>query len=126
MRRLLAIVLTMLVSFPLIAAAFVSKGEDKLPACCRRDGKHGCGMAKMKVVSDSSQPSFQSVKGKCPLYPSTYSAPASTQYGTEASNAQLIFAAVVSHPTVQPQTLAQLRISFSRAWQKRGPPVSQS
>jgi hypothetical protein len=42
-RRILASLLVVLVGFSLIpAAAFASNAESKVPACCRRDGKHHC------------------------------------------------------------------------------------
>jgi hypothetical protein len=40
-----------------------------------------------------------------------------------ATPAQVVFAAIVSHPAAHAQTEARYRISFSRAWQKRGPPA---
>ena len=124
MRRAFAILLTMLVSFPLILPAFVSDPSANLPACCRKNGKHGCGMANMAghSVSDSSQPSIQSVKTKCPFYPSSNSGPVSS-IALNHDTAQLFFGEEISRPALQAQTEARYRISFDRACQKRGPPA---
>jgi hypothetical protein len=45
-RRLLAISLLLLFSFPLVSPllALSANPETNLPACCRRDGKHHCQM----------------------------------------------------------------------------------
>lgn len=123
MRRAFAILLTMLVSLPLILPAFVSGANVKLPACCRKNGKHGCGMTNIaKVVSDSTHPSIGSVKAKCPSYPSSNSGPA-TSVAFNHDTAQLFFAEAVSHPAPRAQAEARYRISFTRASQKRGPPA---
>ena len=124
MRRAFAILLTMLVSLPLILPAFVSGANAKLPACCRKNGKHGCGMANMtgQAVSDSTQPVIGSVKVKCPFYPSNNSGPA-TSLALNHDAAQLFFSEVISHPALHAQTEARYRISFTRACQKRGPPA---
>ncbi|MBL8212829.1 MAG: hypothetical protein JNK87_19095 [Bryobacterales bacterium] len=48
MGRLIALTLLLVFSseltLPLLLGAAVSNPEEQLPACCRRDGKHGCSM----------------------------------------------------------------------------------
>ena len=127
MKRVFAILLTMLVSFPLILPAFVSNAKTNLPACCRKDGKHGCGMKNMasQQLSDPTQPAVSSAKAKCPFYPSSQSGPSNAPV-FEQSSAPLFFAEALSHPALHAQTEARYRISFTRACQKRGPPTVQA
>jgi len=49
MQRFLATLLVVSFSFPLLLPAMLRGTESKLPACCRRDGKHKCGMAAPKA-----------------------------------------------------------------------------
>lgn len=91
--------------------------EAALPVCCRRNGKHHC----MMYMTWSRERRLTAVGERCPydvappaimvLPPYTPSAPAS------------IFAGILRHPSVVPQTEAQFRVSFDRTRQKRGPPA---
>ena len=118
-RRGLAISLMLIFSLPLVSSLFgTSVAESTVPACCRRDGRHHCGV----VDDDATQGSrAHAVRGKCPYAPT---APAARLIPSFApSTAAAVFAGITRHPTVSPQTDAQLRISFDRACQKRGPPA---
>lgn len=117
MRRALSISLLLLLMAPAIVPLLGTQAaEDTLPACCRRNGKHHC-MMSMAFMQDQA---FRTINEKCPynlappavivLPPYTPSAPAS------------IFAGILRHPSVVPQTEAQQRVSFDRSRQKRGPP----
>jgi hypothetical protein len=120
MRRISAILLMALFSFSLISpAVFASDVDSKLPACCRRGGKHHCEMMESQSKS-SSGPSLQS--GPCPFFPVARAAPASRTVSL-AGISQAIFAGLISHPASCPQTDGLCRISYSRAGQKRGPPT---
>ena len=117
MRRFAAAVLLAWVNFTLIFAMIGPVAADSnLPACCRRLGKHGCGMP-----SPASGAAFQAAL--CPLYPHSGAIPAQAKASGVAAPVSL-FSLVASHPTAFPQTQARYRISYSRAGQKRGPPVS--
>ncbi len=120
MRRMLAILLMALFSLSLISpAVFALDSESKLPTCCRRNGKHHC--ATTPSQSESSQgPSVQA--GRCPFFPAATSVPASRTVGLSGIS-QTAFAQLISHPASRPRTDAFYRISYSRARQKRGPPV---
>jgi hypothetical protein len=110
--------LLVLFSFPLIVPAQRTDNEAKLPACCRREGKHHCGMAN---GSSQQQTSGVSARAKCPSYPVASAAPLFSN--TVLLNpSRIFFASIVNHPAVQSQTEALQRISFSRSRQKRGPP----
>ena len=40
----LLVVFSSELTLPLLAVSFATNPEEQLPACCRRDGKHGCSM----------------------------------------------------------------------------------
>ena len=65
MRRAIAISLMMLFSWTLMAPLFVPDADASLPACCRRNGKHHCNMARMSGQADG-QRGFTTVAEKCP------------------------------------------------------------
>ena len=70
MRRVSAILLVFLFSFSLIAPALFGDDESNLPACCRRDGKHHCGMMIRDMAeAPSSGPAVDALHAKCPLFP---------------------------------------------------------
>ena len=116
MQRVCATLLLALFGFPLILAAIRVESEAKLPSCCRREGKHHCGMANRQETSGAA------VREKCSNYPGVSALPAFSN--TSLLNAtQIFFASMVKHPAVHSQTEALQRISFSRSSQKRGPPA---
>jgi len=121
MRRALAILLLGLFSFPLITPAlFASDADSNLPACCRRGGKHHCAMMAMQPDAPLSGPSAQA--GRCTLFPTPGAIPGRPAVSLPVVS-QAIFAGLLSHPASCPQAEALCRISYSRAGQKRGPPV---
>jgi len=117
-RRLLAISLVLVFGLPLALPMFSAQAaEQNLPACCRRDGRHHCSMP-----SDGSRSSVSTIGEKCPCAPA---APTFLLHGSfTPSTAAAIFAGITQHPAIFAQTQAQLRVSFDRARQKRGPPLS--
>ena len=121
MRRISAIVLMALLSFPLISpAVFASDADSKLPACCRRGGKHACAM----MDSQSAQPSGPTVQAsRCPFFPTAKAVPGNRTISLTGIS-PAVFAGLVSHPASRLQTEALCRMSYSRAGQKRGPPTS--
>ena len=122
MRRLFAILLMALLSFPLIGPALLaSDAESKLPACCRRNGSHHCSI--MAQQSHAAGPAIET--GRCPSFPVAAALPGNrTVSSLGVSHA--IFCGLISHPASRPQTEALCRISYSRTGQKRGPPTSNS
>jgi hypothetical protein len=63
---------------------------------------------------------ISSVAEKCPHRP--HSTGAYTPQHVTPSIANAVFAGLVRHPAVAPQTDANYRISYDRSRQKRGPP----
>jgi len=101
-------------SFSLIAPAVLANEDSNLPACCRRLGEHHCTLA--------ASPGANFIQQRCPHFQSG-SAALTASGMASVTPSQVVFAAIVSHPATHAQTGARYRISFSRAWQKRGPPA---
>ena len=118
MRRNIAIILTVICSWMLVAPTLALSFEATLPLCCRKHGKHHCAMH----LAEANEPgSFIAVSTQCPYFPRA-SIALHNELSTPAS-AALFFADVIRHPTESPQTEAGYRISYCRSRQKRGPPV---
>jgi len=113
-RRIMAGLLLAVFSFSLIAPALFADEDSNLPACCRRLGEHHCTIA--------TSPGASFIQERCLHFPlgSTSLAASGT---ADVTPAQVVFASIVSHPAAHAQTEARYRVSFSRAWQKRGPPA---
>jgi len=106
-------------SLPLVSSLLGTRAaEATLPACCRRDGRHHCAMPS----EESNQGSGAHAVGeKCPYTPAAPAVVLLPSFRPETAAA--IFAGVIRHPAVSPQIDAQLRVSFDRVRQKRGPPT---
>jgi hypothetical protein len=117
MRRLWATLLVAVFSFAFIPPAmFVPAGDEKLPPCCRKDGKHHCAAAQSK--GSSSGPSFQA---RCPLFSNGQTLPSIPR--AEAPILGHAFTAGVTNSnTSRPQTEKLGAAPFDRSGQKRGPP----
>jgi hypothetical protein len=122
MRRFPAILLVFVLSFPLIAPALFVDAESNLPACCRRDGKHHCGMmAQDMTETPSTGPAVDALRAKCPLFPNGGAVlPHSGAALIAASQfAGVLIAGQIAKPV---DAKAGYRISFDRSHPKRGPP----
>jgi hypothetical protein len=122
-RRLLSTVLLLLFSLPLISPLFaLAAGSDaNLPACCRRNGAHHCKSIARTPPPPGAGVNLSAIPQCCPAYPAIV-APARhghLSFQTES----LIFAEIVSHPAIKPQTQARARVALDRSRQKRGPPL---
>ena len=106
-------------SLPLVSSLLGERmAEAGLPACCRRDGRHHCALSAEELTQGSG---MHTVTEKCPYTPA---APAVVVLPSfTPSPAATIFAGLIHHPAISPQTEAQLRVSFDRVRQKRGPPA---
>ena len=119
MRRIWAALLVVVFSFTLIGPdAFAGFTDQKLPPCCRRNGKHHCAMLETK--RSSTGPAFQ--LGRCPLYNAGQTAMAPLHAAEVPRLSAGMFGAVLSRPTARPQTAALGRAAFDRSIRKRGPP----
>ena len=115
MRRVLASLLLAVFSFLPLAPVLLAD-DSNLPACCRRLGAHHCAMASADTQGASLIPQ------RCAQFPWGGAALAASGMASVTSS-EAVFAAILSHPAAHAQTEARYRISFSRAWQKRGPPA---
>jgi len=116
------VVLLVVVSCSLIAPALFAGDGSNLPACCRRDGAHRCAMRTAASAQESPDGlAIRTPSPVCPAFPKLGPVPSGAKTpGLQA--AQAIFASLMQHPAVQPQTEALYRVSFTRTGQKRGPP----
>jgi hypothetical protein len=120
MRRVSASLLALTFVVSLLAPIVLASPSSTLPACCRRDGKHHCGMGAAKSDSHSGA-ALKAAKVRCAEYPFTGASPILAKVAPPSSG-PAIFASLASHPTVHAQTEARQRVSFTRTCQKRGPP----
>jgi hypothetical protein len=78
-------------------------------------------MKKMQPA-ESSIPSLSAIPQCCPAYPAAVTP---IRHGDLSfQTASLIFAGIVSHPTVKPQIQARARVALDRSRRKRGPPTN--
>jgi hypothetical protein len=123
MRTLSAILLTAVMGLPMAMPLFAS-GETALPVCCRRDGKHHC-MGKTSTQIDvGAVPAVSGAQTNCPQFPKVLGVTSHSQLGLSTSTA--VFAGIISHPALSPQTQSNYRVSLLRSHQKRGPPPSSA
>ena len=118
-RRILAIALVSAFMAPSAALLHAGSGRS-VPACCRRDGKHHCMMAKRALALVDDGPSFRSAEPACP-YRSHSSLPVGAQGAPLSPNnsvALLPTRIVESNPAI-------IGILVIRTLQpSRGPPAS--
>jgi hypothetical protein len=122
-RRLIGITLLLLFSLPLISPvlALAASSDANLPACCRRNGAHHCMMKTQRTELSGHGASFSAIPQRCPAYPAMVT---SVRHGDLSFyTASLIFAEVVSHPSVKVQIKARARVALDRSRQQRGPPT---
>lgn len=117
MRRALASFLLALFSVPLMLPILREDVASLLPACCRRAGQHHCSMDSEARSPEGLDP----IQPKCSNYPATLAVHGNWNIAC-FKNAPSIRTSLVTYPSVEAQTEAQYRVSFSRSRQKRGPP----
>ena len=123
MRRTLAMLLVALFGFGLMGPVVSASEEDfRLPACCRRDGKHSCAMTAIQRGSSSGH-SVQAAR--CRLFPSAKAFPPGRTVSLRGAS-RMIFGGLVSHSASRSQVEVLYRTSYSRACQGRAPPNSLS
>jgi hypothetical protein len=126
LRKLMPILLLAAFLLPLFAPllALGQSAESRLPACCRRNGKHHCAMSmaeKGQLSVRDTAPSFTAPAERCPYCPANLMT--GQLHGiVAATQSQAFYAGLVSHPAGTPQTKSKRRISENRSGQKRGPP----
>jgi hypothetical protein len=125
MRRVPAILLVFVFSFSLIASALFVDAASNLPACCRRDGKHHCGVTDRDMADTAQTPASglaaDARHAKCPLFPN--GGAVLPQSGAALLTAsQPAGVSIASQMVTAAQGDAGYRISFNCSHQKRGPP----
>jgi hypothetical protein len=120
MRRTIALALTALFCWTLIAPVFWPGADANLPPCCRRNGKHHCMMRMMGQLGGKGK-GFTSVSEKCPCEPASTCAVYSPVFKPEAGKP--FYTQVVRRPAPAPRTEVLYRIAFLRSHPKRGPPT---
>jgi len=132
MRRILSILLLLALGLcPCIPAGALAPGlrsgwtgkvdESRIPACCRRNGKHHCAMPQdlapdglTTIGSDST----------CPWMPNPLASTApSLSAHIQAAKAPAIFP---SEPHIAPAVASAAQMSDRQTQPKRGPPAAQS
>jgi hypothetical protein len=121
-RRLLALSLLLLFSFPLVSPLFAlsTNSDANLPACCRRNGVHHCQMKVQRSNTSAHQTIVTTISTKCPFYPGSAILVRHNDARLHAGTRLLLES--VHHTTVKAPTYAPVQIALDTAWQKRGPP----
>lgn len=126
LRRALAVALAALTGLPVFTqplAARAEQAQDRLPACCRREGKHGCGMAARRPAAPNPAGSaVMACKRVCPYYPGSTPAPAPLREFLVARHPRYSAPPAASR-LPEPEPLALQRASFALGPHKRGPPA---
>ena len=105
---------------PISPLVLASDADSRLPACCRRGGKHSCAMMASQPAS-SSGPTLQAAR--CVSFPPAQAIPPGRTVSLRGVS-RAIFAGLVSHPASRSQTEAVYRVFYRRAGQGRAPPNS--
>ena len=109
---------------PLFAGfLFQASTGSKLPACCRRDGKHRCQMTNESARNGHSAPAAKLERTKCSQYPSAPSSSALIKISIEPAF-KVEGAPLVLLSSTRRNSFTQYRLSHSPTRQKRGPPFT--
>ena len=141
MRRSLSILLLLILSlgsaFPAGAQTFASGlvsgwtgkvDQSRLPACCRRNGKHHCAMDSIGLLgskdpADSFGITTVGAKESCPFMPHALVSAATPLVALAHPVPSLT--RLESSLCILPQSTAPTRMTDRRGWPKRGPPATQ-
>jgi hypothetical protein len=117
-RRILAVALLALFSFSLVEpAVFSSDAESRLPACCRRLGKHHCAIVTEEAES-SPGPSIQA--SLCRYFPD--SAVRSLPIAGLLKTVRVVSVSMLSFQANRPSSDTPRPVLFRSTCRKRGPP----
>lgn len=134
MRRALASLSLVLLSYPLIAPVLLASTETRLPPCCRLNGKHRCSAASMSsmsadapVIDQGSAPdsALNALRPRCPYYPATSTVPVESNTALPR-NSRAISTSLAGDLAAQTADETPHCMSFSRSRQERGPPAPLS
>jgi len=119
----LSIALLLLIGFPLISPLLAqgNTSDSRLPACCRRNGKHHCMMGQVERASVANgRIEVGAQPEKCPYCPSSIATAVHNPLALAAT--ARVFGTLDTLPAVVAQTESEWRIARERSRQKRGPP----
>jgi len=128
-QRLKAILLLALFAASLIPPATNFTAAAKLPACCRRDGRHHCAMLAQAVASGAassvvdSSPSIRQSEQPCPLFGKQSALPMFAGASLPAPS-RLTFGAPRGRTIAVPQSASRGQDAVRQRQQVRGPPFS--
>jgi hypothetical protein len=117
-QRLISAMLLGWFSFMLIAPFLPVESESRLPACCRRDGKHHCVMPTAQIQSGTA---FSAPNRPCPHFPQTTAVPhrIGDHLVAVSGSSELVKIHTIKHA----ENEAQYRVSLASSRQERGPPI---
>ena len=105
---------------PISPLVLARDSDSRLPACCRRGGRHSCAMTASQPASSSGQ-TLQAAR--CRFFPPAQAiSPGRTVSLPGVSRA--VFAGLVSHPASRSEAETVYRDFYSRSAQERAPPNS--
>ena len=105
---------------PMSPLVLASDADSRLPACCRRGGKHSCSMTASQPASSSGE---SAQAARCRFFPPAQAiSPGRTVSLPGVSRA--VFAGLVSHPASRSEAETVYREFYSRSGQERAPPNS--
>jgi len=121
MRRVISLSLMILFSLALMTPFFAPDADSKLPACCRRSGKHHC-MMRLMGEGNRREPGFTTVTEKCPCSP--FSASVAHSQGSSTDAGDEFYAEIRRHPACAPQTIRSADLHPFRSLLKTGATLS--
>jgi len=105
-----------------LAAAWTGNvDESRLPACCRRNGKHHCAMGSQDGSPSSNSETSVSANDSCPYMPHALASTAPVSAALVATASGTIPLAIEAHAVHACE--AAPTVSNRRNWPKRGPPA---
>src|ERR1022692_907467 len=95
---------------PMSPLVLATDADSRLPACCRRGGKHSCAMTASQPASSSGQ-TLQAAK--CRFFPPAQAIPPGRTVSLRGVS-RAIIGGLVSHPALRYQTQAFYRAFYGR------------
>jgi hypothetical protein len=124
MRRGLSILLVLFFSLGPLTAMLQADEDSRLPACCRRDGKHHCAMSEetaARLALAAAGPVF-TAPARCPFFPRAISQ--STNPTCGLANTATNLPDFLTRPLPLLATRAAAVLAPIRTRPSRGPPAS--
>jgi hypothetical protein len=116
-RRIPASLLLLLISFSLISPLLAAPVETKLPACCRRDGKHRCAAMQSQMHQSGG---LKIATAACAQYPQLKATPVISGGFVVESNLVLLAFHALGSVSQAEDLLRHSFVGFRQ--QERGPP----